>query len=136
MILRSNRAQRSTPAGFVRPGLVLFGLLFGAFPALADSKTHKGEVCLGVHFGGGKYDNEDFNRDLERFGYDPIDAGIEYGFSLDYRLSRWISINGSASRIGGEALPPDGVDPADGVTFTVTGSPLVLGVVGHPWGSK
>ena len=135
MILRSHRAQRVTPAGFVRPGLVLLGLFFAA-GASADSKTHKGEICLGVHFGGGNYDNEDFNADLIRFGYEPIESGIEYGFSLDYRLSKYLSINGSASRIGGQAVPPASADPGTGATFTVTGSPLVFGVVGHPWGSK
>ena len=138
MVLRSSRAHRSTPAGFVRPGLVVFGLLLALGQAHADSKTHKGEVCLGVHFGGGNYDNDDFNSDLVRFGYDPINSGIEYGFSLDYRLNRWISLNGSASRIGGQSLPPP-AQPGDTglpVTFDVTGSPLVLGVVGHPWGSK
>ena len=136
MIQRSSRALRSTPAGFVRPGLVLLGLFLWAVPGHADSPTHKGEVCLGVHFGGGNYDNDDFNADLERFGYDPIHSGIEYGFSLDYRLSRWLSINAMVSRIGGEALPPPSVDPNDGPTFTVTGSPLTFGVVAHPWGSK
>ena len=135
MVLRSHRAQRSTPAGFVRPGLVLFGLLL-AGSASADSKTHKGEVCLGVHFGGGNYDNDDFNADLVRFGYDPINSGIEYGFSVDYRLSRWLSVNGMATRIGGESVPPSSVAPGTGPTFTITGSPLTLGVVGHPWGSK
>ena len=131
------QAQPSTPAGFVRPGLVFLCVFLLAAPAHADP-THKGEVCLGVHFGGGNYDNPDFNKDLVRIGYDPIDSGIEYGFSLDYRLSKWLSINGSASRIGGESVPPDspGSLPGAGVQFTVTGSPLVLGVVGHPWGTK
>jgi len=131
------QAQRSTPAGFVRPGLVFLGVFLLSAPVQADP-THKGEVCLGVHFGGGNYDNPDFNKDLVRIGYDPIDSGIEYGFSLDYRFSKWLSLNGSASRIGGESVPPDspGNLPGAGVQFTVTGSPLVLGVVGHPWGSK
>ena len=137
MQLRSSRALRSTPAGFVRPGIVVLCALFLAAPAQAQP-NHKGEVCLGVHFGGGKYDNDDFNRDLERIGYEPIDSGIEYGFSLDYRISKWLSINGSASRIGGESVPPEdpGSLPGEGVSFTVTGSPLVLGVVGHPWGNR
>jgi hypothetical protein len=131
------QAQRSTPAGFVRPGLVFLCALLAATPAVAQP-NHKGEVCLGVHFGGGNYDNPDFNKDLVRIGYDPIDSGIEYGFSLDYRFSKWLSINGSASRIGGEAVPPDspGSLPGEGVTFTVTGSPLVFGVVAHPWGNR
>jgi hypothetical protein len=136
MTLRSfRRARHSTPAGFVRPGLVLFGLLFAGH-ASADSKTHKGEVCLGVHFGGGNYDNDDFNADLVRFGYDPINSGIEYGFSVDYRLSRWLSVNGMATRIGGQSVPAASEAPGTSPTFTITGSPLTLGIVGHPWGSK
>lgn len=137
MQLRSTRALRSTPAGFVRPGLVVLGALLLAAPVQAQP-NHKGEICLGVHFGGGNYDNEDFNKDLVRIGYDPIDSGIEYGFSLDYRLSKWLSINSSASRIGGESVPPEdpGSLPGEGVSFTVIGSPLVFGVVAHPWGDR
>ena len=56
MQLRSSRALRSTPAGFVRPGLVVLWALLLAAPASAQP-NHKGEICLGVHFGGGNYDN-------------------------------------------------------------------------------
>jgi hypothetical protein len=62
-------------------------------------------------------------------------SGIEYGFSLDYRLSEWLSVNAIATRIGGQSNPPSSV-PGDGPTFSVLGSPLAFGVVGHPWGTK
>src|SRR6476661_7690692 len=115
------QAQRSTPAGFVRPGLVFLCALLATAPAAA-APNHKGEVCLGVHFGGGNYDNDDFNADLVRFGYDPINSGIEYGFSVDYRLSRWLSVNGMATRIGGQSVPTTSESPGTAPTFTITGS--------------
>jgi hypothetical protein len=140
MTLRSARAQSNAPAGFVRPGFVfwcacLVGMTIAAGAGHAAGK--KGEVGVGVHFGGGTYDNTDFNADLERVGYGRIDGGIEYGASVDYRLSRWFSLTGSATRIGGEAEPPGGpADPNTVATFAVRGSPLVFGVAVHPLKAK
>jgi len=108
-----------------------------ALGGAARASGRKGEVGLGVHFGGGTYDNSDFNADLERVGYGRIDSGIEYGFSVDYRLSRWISLTGSATRIGGDSNPPGGpADPGTTATYGVHASPLVLGAAVHTLSAK
>lgn len=138
MMARPERARFEAPAGRIRPGPVLCCALLGlaALSGVArpsDASGKKGEFGLGVHFGGGKYDNSDFNADLDQIGYDRIESGIEYGFSVDYRLSRWISLTGSATRIGGEATPPAGAgDRGTTATYAVRASPLVVGAQFHP----
>ena len=137
---RSRRAQPSAPAGSVRPGFVFWcACLLGVFAVAGGARAsgQKGEVGLGVHFGSGTYDNSDFNADLERVGYGRIDSGIEYGFSVDYRISRWISLTGSATRIGGDSEPPNGpADPNTTATYGVHGSPIVIGAALHTLGAK
>lgn len=142
MLARPFRARWKAPAGVARPGPVVFrsllalALLLGS-PAASSASGQKGEVGLGVHFGSGTYDNSDFNADLERVGYGRIDSGIEYGFSVDYRISRWISLTGSATRIGGDSEPPNGpADPNTTATYGVHGSPIVIGAALHTLGAK
>jgi hypothetical protein len=141
MILRSRRAQASAPAGSIRPGFVVCVQLLVAgclaaslvVPARALASGKRGEIGLGVYFGGGRYDNRDFNADLEAIGYGRIESGIEYGFAVDYRLSDWLSLSGGAARIGGDSTPPNGpADPTTTVTYGVRGSPLILGLIVHP----
>lgn len=142
MRARLLRARLEAPTGTARPGPVLCCALvalalFVAGAGTSEASGKKGEFGLGVHFGGGKYDNSDFNADLDRIGYDRIEGGIEYGFSIDYRLSRWISLTGSATRIGGEATPPAGAgDPGTTATYAVRASPLVVGAQFHPLSSS
>jgi hypothetical protein len=124
------------PAGFVRPGLV-FLCLFLALAAPAQASGKKGEVGLGVHFGGASYDNDQFNDDLESIGWDRIESGVEYGFSVDYRLSRWFSVAAVATRMGGTSSPPPGTpNPQNAPTYDLHASPIAFGVVVHPLGSK
>lgn len=112
--------------------MLALAVVVGA-PRTSEASGRKGEFGLGVHFGAGRYDNSDFNADLARNGYDRIESGIEYGFSIDYRLSRWLSLTGSATRIGGEATPPAGAgDPGTTATYAVRASPLVVGAQFHP----
>lgn len=140
MSARSSCARNDTPAGFSRPGsvvcavLLVAGCLAASFvaPTRAHASGKRGEIGLGVYFGGGSYDNRDFNADLDRIGYGRIESGIEYGFAVDYRLSDWFSISGSAVRIGGDSTPPNGpANPNTTATYGVRGSPLVLGLIAH-----
>src|SRR5690349_9968141 len=133
---RSLGARPSTPAGFVRPGLVVLFAMFALWSP-AGAAGQKGEVGLGVHLGGGSYDNDQFNDDLERIGWDRIESGVEYGVSVDYRVSRWFSVGLSATRIGGTSSPPPGVaDPANAPTYDLHASPLAFGLIVHPLGAK
>lgn len=130
------------PAGFARPGPVLSCALVALACLLVtprDSRAsgEKGEFGLGVHFGGGHYDNGDFNADLERIGYGRIESGIEYGFSGDYRLSRWVSLTFSATRIGGDSPPPGAATDSSGApSYSVKASALIIGVAAHALRSR
>lgn len=100
-----------------------------AAPARASGK--KGEVGIGVILGGGRYKNDDFNRDLEAHGYGAIDSGVEYGFGVDYRLSRWVSVGFEALRVGGSASQPT-TGALDSLgQYSTTASPLAFDLVGH-----
>jgi hypothetical protein len=142
MVARSQSARWIAPAGTVRPGPVLCCALLAlacllAAPRDSGAAGKKGEFGLGVQFGGGSYDNDDFNADLERIGYGRIESGIEYGFSADYRASRWLSLTFNASRIGGESTPPTGAgDPSTTATYAVRASPLAFGAEFHPLNAK
>jgi outer membrane protein with beta-barrel domain len=136
MMTRPFPARTLAPAGFVRPGsLFLSALALAASlssvasPALASGK--KGEVGVVVYFGAGNYDNTQFNEDLIRIGYPPIESGIEYGFGVDYRFSQWISFQAGAARIGGESSEAPGIDPTVSPSYGVHGTPLMLNLIGH-----
>jgi hypothetical protein len=129
----------AAPAGLARSGPVLCCalLLLALAPSASEASGKKGEFGIGVHFGGGTYDNDDFNADLDRIGYGRIESGIEYGFSADYRLSRWVSLTFNATRIGGESTPPGGAgDPGTTATYAVRASPIAVGAAFHPLNAK
>src|SRR5690348_2217252 len=126
-----------TPAGRRRPGFVVLGVLvlalgfgaLGAAPAHASGK--KGDVGLGIFLGGGTYKNDDFNRDLNAHGYGSIDSGVEYGFGVDYRFSRWFSVGFEVLRVGGDAAQPTtGVLDSLG-QYSATASPLAFDLTAH-----
>jgi hypothetical protein len=124
------------PAGFARPGLLVLaaaGLACAALLAAgpADASGKKGEIGAVVYFGAGNYDNTDFNEDLVRVGFAPIENGIEYGFGVDYRLNGWFSVQAGAARIGGDTTAKPGTDPATSPSYGVHGTPLMLNLVTH-----
>jgi len=101
----------------------------GAAPAHASGK--KGDVGLGIFLGGGTYKNDDFNRDLNAHGYGSIDSGVEYGFGVDYRFSRWFSVGFEVLRVGGDAAQPTtGVLDSLG-QYSATASPLAIDLTAH-----
>ncbi|MEP7028558.1 MAG: hypothetical protein ABI960_08175 [Candidatus Eisenbacteria bacterium] len=140
MPLRSHRAQSLAPAGIVRPGLLLAGLVvlgsLTAFPpggpGAAEASGKKGEVGLGVFFGGASYDNTQFNDALQSNGYERLESGIEYGFGVDYRLSDWISVGFAAARIGADTTVPLTADSTSRPAFGTHASPLVFSLIAHP----
>ena len=140
MLLRSLRAQFLAPAGIVRPGLFLAGLMAcGALalippggPGVAEASGKKGEVGFGVFFGGANYDNNQFNDDLEFNGYERLESGIEYGFGVDYRLSEWLSVGFAAARIGADTAIPLASDSTSRPAFGTHASPLVFSLIAHP----
>ena len=136
MILRAPSARSLAPAGFARPGLLFLVALLAGCSVLAGGGTaeasgRKREIGVVVYFGAGNYDNTDFNEDLIRVGYAPIENGIEYGFAVDYRLSDWFSLQAGAARIGADTSPKPGTDPATSPSYGVHGSPLMLNFVTH-----
>ena len=136
MMSRAFRARTLAPAGFARPGLLFLVSLAIGGSALAsvppaEASGKKGEVGVTVYFGAGNYDNTDFNQDLIRVGYPPIESGIEYGFGVTYRLSDWFSLEAGAARIGADTSPKPGTDPATTPSYGVHGSPLMLNFVTH-----
>jgi hypothetical protein len=136
MFSRATRARTLAPAGVARPGLLFLTALVVGGCALAgagsaEASGKKGEIGVVVYFGGGNYDNTDFNQDLVRVGYAPIESGIEYGFAVDYRLSDWFSLQAGAARIGADTSPKPGADPATSPSYGVHGSPLMLNFVTH-----
>ena len=136
MIARAFTARFVAPAGIARPGLLLLAAAGLACAALvvavpADASGRKGEFGAVVYFGAGNYDNTDFNEDLIRVGFAPIENGIEYGFGVDYRLNDWFSVQAGAARIGGETSAKPGTDPSLSPSYGVHGTPLLLNLVTH-----
>jgi hypothetical protein len=87
-----------------------------------------GESAVGVLFGVGWYDNDDFNADLELNGVDPIETGFEYGLQFRHRVSRWFSVGGELARMDGRTNPSDGSNSEFGIAAT----PLLIDVFVHP----
>ena len=135
MMLRAFTARTLAPAGFAWPGLLCLGALALGWCALAVSPAEasgkKGEIGVTVYFGAGNYDNTDFNQDLVRVGFAPIENGIEYGFGVAYRLNDWVSLEAGAARIGGETSAIPGTDPTTSPSYGVHGTPLMLNFITH-----
>jgi hypothetical protein len=86
---------------------------------------------VGVLLGAGTYKNDAFNRDLTANGFGAIKNGVEYGFGVDYRFSRWFSVGFEVGRVGGDAAQPM-VAPASGPTqYSATASPFAINLTAH-----
>jgi hypothetical protein len=96
-------------------------------PRLSSGTWRHGESAVGVLFGVGWYDNDDFNQDLAFNGIDPIENGFEYGLQYRHRISRWVSIGAELGRMDGRTNPPD-----SNSEYGIAATPLLVDVFVHP----
>jgi hypothetical protein len=98
-----------------------FGILVKPYLWFNDRQSLKLDLGLGVFFPDGKETFDDITYDYD---FLKTKLGVSIGLEFDHSFNRNVALQIKASCV----LVPSGVEYADGLSYTITGAPITVGL--------